>query len=147
MELDWAVSVLISFVLPFFYVFVVLGKQGKDGFASEDTRRMYFAAVQSLLTAAGVAVAITGALRGLATHPEPMLARATVSLSFCVFFALLSLLEMARLYEKTRITGSKKQPVVIDPLTTGQLIWVLVLDYIALATFFWGLSYFVRAML
>ncbi len=134
-------------MLPLFYVFVVLGGQGKDSFASEDTRRMYFMALQGLLTAAGVAVAITGGLRGLAPRPETMLERATLSLSLCVFFALLTLLEMARLYEKTRITGSKKSPAVIDPLTTGQLIWLLVLDYIALATFFWGLSYFVRAML
>jgi hypothetical protein len=133
----WCALGVLALAVPAVYVFLV-GKtahtsQGVK--ADEATRSRYFEAVKTLVTAAGVAIAILAAgLRQSSSSPTGILRYAALSLVFCVVLSACTMLEMSRVYE--RASGAS--------LKLEQLWSVLVLGYLALVTFLLGFLFLAR---
>jgi hypothetical protein len=71
--------------------------------ADEESRKMYFETFKTLITAAGLAIAIISAtLKSLPSNTLWMLQRGAIALLAAVAFSVITLLEMSRRYERSR---------------------------------------------
>lgn len=136
--MDFRVVWVFVFLVPFVYVFLV----GKSAYnakkVDERSRGNYFDAVKTMVTAAGVAIAIVAAgFQQKFTAPVWILRWAAVSLSLCVMLSVTTMLEMSRSYEQAR--QRRDQPVRVS-----SIISVLVLGYLSLVTFLLGFAYLAR---
>jgi hypothetical protein len=134
LEIISKLAVALAFVLPLLYV-IQVGSPAKTGTAlrpDERSRANYFDALRTLVTAAGVAIAIVAAgLQQKFVAPTWILKTAAGCLALCVMFSVSTMLVMSRVYEKARTDGRR-------PATGRELTPVLVLGYGALVTFLLG---------
>ena len=136
----WIVWVFV-FLVPFVYVFLVGASAFKAKKVDELSRGNYFDAVKTMVTAAGVAIAIVAAgFQQKFSAPVWILRWATVCLSLCVMFSVTTMLEMSRSYEQAR--RQRDQPVRVR-----NFISVLVLGYLSLVSFLLGFAYLARLTL
>ena len=128
---------MLALAVPTVYVFLVAraAHTGEGVAFSEASRTRYFEAVKTLVTAAGVAIAIVAAgLRQTSSAPTGILRFAALSLAFCVVFSACTMLEMSRVY-----AGAPTAPLNLKKLSS-----VLVLGYLALVTFLLGFVFLAR---
>jgi hypothetical protein len=136
--MDFRMVWVLVFFVPFVYVFLVGKSAYKAKKVDERSRGNYFDAVKTMVTAAGVAIAIVAAgFQQKFSAPVWILRWATVCLSLCVMLSVTTMLEMSRSYEQAR--QLKDQPVRLR-----SLISVLVLGYLSLVTFLLGFAYLAR---
>jgi hypothetical protein len=108
-----------------------------DTSLADQSRTNYLDSLKTMVTAAGVAIAIVAAGVQKKFPVEPwILRRAAVSLTMCIGVAVLTMFMMSQAYDKARV--AKKT------LTWSQLIPLLLLASVALFTFFLGFSYLAR---
>jgi hypothetical protein len=136
--MDFRIVWLLVFAIPLVYIALVGKAAHVGGEVDERSRGNYFEAAKTLVTAAGVAIAIVAAgFQQKFLAPAWILRRATVCLSLCVVLSVMTMLEMSRSYEEAR--RLKDQPV-----DWRKLLSILVLGYFALVTFFLGFAYLAR---
>lgn len=129
---------LLAILVPMVYVFLVGRAAYKGREVDERSRDNYFESVRTMVTAAGVAIAIVAAgFQQKIVGPIWIAKKATVALGLSVVFSVTTMLEMSRSYEEAR--ASRRIPV-----KWTKLIPILVLGYFALASFFLGFAYLVR---
>jgi hypothetical protein len=76
---------------------------GTSAPADEESRKMYFETFKTVITAAGLAIAIIGAtLKSFPSNMLWMLQRGAIALLAAVAFSVITLLEMSRRYERAR---------------------------------------------
>jgi hypothetical protein len=139
--MPFSLFVVVILVMPFIYVFLVGKTAYTGGEVDERSRENYFETVKTLVTAAGIAIAVIAAgFQQKFSAPVWILQRATISLSLCVMLSVTTMLEMSRSYEEAR--KDPKQPVSLR-----KLLSVLVLGYLALVTFLLGFAYLTRLTL
>jgi hypothetical protein len=149
-----AITAVVGGLFIYFALIFINGSKGTGKPPSEDSRRMYFETFKTLVTAAGLAIPILAA-----TMKEPASATDVSRRSWMLVFAvgymlasgafgILTMLEMSRLYEKSRQRGSANSAGVwvSDGLTQMELGWLSLVAFGASAFFFVGLLYVVRFM-
>src|SRR6266478_3453532 len=133
----WIVWVFVLLV-PLVYVLLVGASAIKEKKVDELSRGNYFDVVKSMVTAAGVAIAIIAAgFQQKFPAPVWILRRATASLSLCVMFSVTTMLEMSRSYEQARHEKT-------EPVRLRSIIILLMLAYSSLVTFLLGFAYLAR---
>lgn len=138
-------------ILLFLYIrFIIAQPTGK---ADEDSRKMYFETFKTIVAAAGLAIPIiTSSLHSSDAPLNPAieaLRYAAVLLLAAAVFALMVLLEMSRLYEKSRSRSSDisipDAKAFTNPgLTRPELVRLGFLSWLALSSFSSGLLFVVR---
>ncbi len=133
----WIVWVFVLLV-PLVYVLLVGASAIKEKKVDELSRGNYFDVVKSMVTAAGVAIAIIAAgFQQKFPAPVWILRWATASLSLCVMFSVTTMLEMSRSYEQARHEKT-------EPVRLRSIIILLMLAYSSLVTFLLGFAYLAR---
>jgi len=104
---------------------------------ADQSRTNYLDSLKTMISAAGIAIAIVAAGVQKKFPVEPwILERAAVSLTICIGFAVLTMFMMSQAYDKARV--AKKY------LTWLQLTPLLLFVSVAMVTFFLGFSYLAR---
>ncbi len=134
----FTIVVALAVAIPAVYVFLV-GKAAHSSVqelrADETSRSRYFDALKTLVAAGGVAVAIVVAgLQQKVAGPPGILRSAALLLTSSVVLSVWTLLEMSRVYERARGRA----------LNLRDMWSVLVLGYLALATFLLGFAFLGR---
>jgi hypothetical protein len=127
---------LVDGLLPLAYVIQIgwAAAQAEGAPADERSRTDYLDSLKTVVTAAGVALAVVGVgLQGHLNAPTVILRYGAGCLIACVLFSVAAILEMSRVYEGARLAGGS--------VLLRQLIIALFLGYAALMTFLVGFSY------